>query len=107
MSAVLRLGYLPLVDAAPLFVAEALGFADQEGVRLALHPAPSWSALRDMLAMGLVDGAQMLAPVPVAQAMGLGGSRARFDALQLLNANGDVIGVSGALARRMRAAGHG
>lgn len=107
MSAVLRLGYLPLVDAAPLFVAEALGFADQEGLRLALHPAPSWSALRDMLAMGLVDGAQMLAPVPVAQAMGLGGSRARFDALQLLNANGDVIGVSGGLAGRMRAAGHG
>lgn len=107
MSAALRLGYLPLVDAAPFFVAEALGFADQEGVELALYPAPSWSALRDMLAMGLVDAAQMLAPVPVAQAMGLGGSRARFDALQLLNANGDVIGVSRALATRMREAGFG
>lgn len=107
MTAELRLGYLPLVDAAPFFVAEALGFADQEGLRLVLHPAPSWSALRDMLAMGLVDGAQMLAPVPVAQALGLGGSRARFDALQLLNANGDVIGVSRGLAARMRAGGYG
>lgn len=105
-GAVLRLGYLPLVDAAPFFVADALGFAGQEGVELALHPAPSWSALRDMLALGLVDAAQMLAPVPVAQAMGLGGTRAQFDALQLLNANGDVIGVSRSLAARMREAGY-
>lgn len=101
----LRLGYLPLVDAAPLFIAQALGFAEQEGLDLSLHSAPSWSALRDMLAMGVVDGAQMLAPVPVAMALGLGAAKTRFDALQLLNANGDVIGVSEPLAERMRAEG--
>lgn len=103
----LRLGYIPLVDAAPFFIADALGFAEQEGLSLSLHAAPSWSALRDMLAMGAVDAAQMLAPVPVAAALGLGGSPARFDALQLLNANGDVIGVSQPLAAAMRAAGYG
>ncbi|AOZ67907.1 nitrate transporter [Rhodobacter xanthinilyticus] len=102
-----RMGYLPLVDAAPLFIAKALGFAEQEGLDLALHPAPSWSALRDMLALGMVDGAQMLAPVPVALALGLGGARVEFDALQLLNANGDVIGVSPRLAAKMRGAGFG
>lgn len=101
----LRLGYIPLVDAAPLFIADTLGFAEQEGLHLSLHPAPSWSALRDMLAMGAVEAAQMLAPVPVAGALGLGGNPAQFDALQLLNANGDVIGVSQPLAEKMRAAG--
>ena len=49
----------------------------------------------------------MLAPVPVAMALGLGGGTGRFDALQVLNANGDVIGISTALAERMRAAGYG
>lgn len=103
----LRLGHLPLVDAAPLIIADALGFARAEGLALELRPAPSWSALRDMLALGAVDAAQMLAPVPVAAALGLGASQARFDALQLLNANGNVIGVSAALAKRMTTAGYG
>lgn len=102
----LHLGYLPLVDAAPLFIADALGFAEEEGLRLQLHAAPSWSALRDMLVMGVVDAAQMLAPVPVATALGLGGTSTRLEALQTLNMNGDVIGVSAALAAKMRAAGH-
>ena len=106
MTETLRLGYIPLIDAAPFFIAQSLGFAEAEGLTLDLRPAPSWSALRDMLAMGAVEAAQMLSPVPVAAALGLGASQARFEALQLLNANGDVIGVSRALAATMRAAGH-
>ena len=105
-ASVLRLGYVPLIDAAPLIVAEALGFASEEGLELQLTAAPSWSALRDMLAGGLVDAAQMLSPVPVAQHLGLGDA-ARFEALSVLSINGDVIGVSGDLAARMRAAGFG
>ena len=91
--ATLRLGYIPLVDAAPLIIADAIGFAEEEGLTLELRQAPSWAALRDMLAVGQVDAAQMLAPVPVAMALGLGGSAARFEALSVLNTNGDVIGV--------------
>jgi two-component system, oxyanion-binding sensor len=98
----LRLGYVPLLDAAPLIVAQTLGFGDEEGLDLILDAAPSWSALRDMLAFGQVEAAQMLAPVPVAMALGLGGSAARFEALSVLNANGDVIGVSRALSDRMQ-----
>ncbi|OCX65292.1 nitrate transporter [Thioclava sp. SK-1] len=102
----LRLGYLPLVDAAPFLIAQSLGFAKREGISLELRPAASWSALRDMLAMGVVDGAQMLVPVPVASALGLGGMPARFEALQILNMNGNVIGVSQRLAARMQNDGY-
>jgi NitT/TauT family transport system ATP-binding protein len=63
--------------------------------------------LRDMLAFGQVDAAHMLAPVPVAAAMGLGGAPARLDVLQVLSVNGSAITVSADLAARMRAAGHG
>lgn len=100
MTVTLRLGFLPLVDAAPLIVAEALGYAEEEGLALKLIGAPSWSSLRDLLAVGQVDAAQMLAPVPVALALGLGGP-ARFDVLSVLNLNGNAIGVSTALAARM------
>lgn len=94
--------YLPLVDCAPLVVAKELGFAAEEGVDLTLHRAPSWSALRDQLAFGAVDAAQMLAPMPVAMSMGLGGAPMRVDALSVLSVNGDVVGASAPLARRMR-----
>ncbi len=37
----LSLGYVPLVDAAPLIVAHALRFGAEESLALTLHPAPS------------------------------------------------------------------
>lgn len=98
----MRIGLLPLVDAAPLIVAEAMGFAEEEGLALDLLAAPSWSALRDLLVQGAVTAAQMLAPVPVAQALGLGGP-ARFEVLSVLNLNGNAVGVSTALAARLDA----
>ena len=101
----LTLGFVPLVDAAPLLVAQALGFAGEEGLDLTLVPAPSWSSLRDMLFSGQVVAAQMLAPVPIATAMGLGGAATQLEALMVLNLNGNTVGVSRDLAARMRAGG--
>lgn len=103
---VIRVGFVPLLDMAPIAVAHELGFAAAEGVELALTRAPSWSSLRDMLLWGHVDAAQMLAPVPVAMALGLGNAVAKLDILQNLSVNGDVIGVSSELADALRQAGH-
>ena len=103
----LSLGYIPLTDAAPLIAAHEIGFAAEEGLSLTLRPAPSWSALRDMLRAGQVAAAHMLSPVPVAAALGLGGTGAPLSAVSVLSVNGNVIGVSAALATRMQAAGCG
>ncbi len=102
----LAVGYMPLVDAAPLIVALEMGFAAQEGLALDLRGAPSWSSLRDMLALGQVAAAHMLAPVPVAAALGLGGTGAAFSVLSVLSVNGNVIGVSRNMARRLQSHGH-
>ena len=51
----LRLGYLPLIDAAPLVVARELGFAAEEGLALELRAFGAWAQVRDMLGAGLVD----------------------------------------------------
>ncbi|MEM9707228.1 MAG: CmpA/NrtA family ABC transporter substrate-binding protein [Pseudomonadota bacterium] len=102
----LKIGFMPLVDAAPLIVAAEMGFAEEEGLSLVLEAAPSWSALRDRLCFGQLDAAHMLSPVPVAGALGLGGGGAKLDALAVLSVNGNVIGVSRAVAKRMKDRGH-
>lgn len=102
----LRVGFVPLLDMAPIVVAHEMGFAAEEGLGLELLGAPSWSSLRDMLLWGQVDAAQMLAPLPVAMALGLGGAVEKIDILQVLSVNGDVIGVSQPLADRLRRLGH-
>ncbi|MEM6972708.1 MAG: CmpA/NrtA family ABC transporter substrate-binding protein [Pseudomonadota bacterium] len=100
-------GFIALVDAAPLVMAREMGFAEEEGVDLRLHRQASWSMMRDRLAVGHLQAAQMLAPVPVAMSMGLGGLPMPLDATMLLSVNGTVIGVSPRLATRMRERGVG
>ena len=102
----LDVGFVPLVDAAPLIVAQEMGFAAEEGISLALRRAPSWASARDALTFGQVHAAHMLAPVPVAMALGLGGGGARVDAISVLSVNGTVVGINTQLAARMHAAGH-
>ncbi|WP_371156930.1 ABC transporter substrate-binding protein [Jannaschia sp. 2305UL9-9] len=99
--------YMPLVDAAPLIIAQEMGFAEAEGIALDLIPAPSWSSVRDMLAFGRVDAAHMLSPVPVAMAMGLGGVSTALSAVSVLSVNGNVLGVGHALEARLRSIGYG
>ncbi|WP_375691357.1 ABC transporter substrate-binding protein [Pseudooceanicola sp. LIPI14-2-Ac024] len=105
-AATLSVGFIPLVDAAPLIIAQEMGFAAEEGIALELRRAPSWSSLRDMLSYGHVDAAHMLAPVPVAAALGIGGAGAALSAVSVLSVNGNVIGVSRDLSDRLRDVGH-
>ena len=97
--------YMPLVDAAPLIIAQEMGFAKAEGIALELIAAPSWSSVRDMLAFGRVDAAHMLSPLPVAMAMGLGGVATTLSAVSVLSVNGNVIGVGKPLEEALRKTG--
>lgn len=99
--------FMPLVDAAPLIIAQEMGFAEAEGIALDLIAAPSWSSVRDMLAFGRVDAAHSLSPLPVAMAMGLGGVSTALSAVSVLSVNGNVIGVGKQLEERLRGAGYG
>lgn len=103
----LSVAYMPLVDAAPLIVAEEMGFAEAQGVSLDLIPAPSWSSVRDMLAFGRVDAAHLLSPVPVAMALGLGGVSTALSTVSILSVNGNVVGVSKRLEQALRDDGYG
>ena len=94
----LSIGFMPLVDAAPLFVAKEMGFAEEEGLNLTLLRAPSWSTLRDMLVFGQIQAAHMLSPVPVASHLGLMNGLPKLNALSVLSMNGNMIGLSPKMA---------
>ena len=98
-------GYVPLADAAPVLIAREMGFGRDEGLDLVALPQPSWAALRDLLMLGHLDAAHMLAPLPVALRLGLGGTEAAIDVLAVLSLNGSTLGAGTAAAERMRAAG--
>lgn len=97
-SATLRLGYVPLLDAAPLLVADALGLFARRGLRASLAPARSWAALRDRLAFGALDAAHLLGPLAIALALGADGIRRRLTVAASLARNGNTVALSRALA---------
>lgn len=103
-GAPLNCGYVPLVDCAPLIIAHELGFAEQNGISLNLLKQPSWAALRDLLALGHLEAAHMLSPMPIAMSLGLSGPQVDVIAPLVISANGTVFGVSPALADEMGSA---
>lgn len=94
----ISVAFLQLTDAAPLIVARELGFAEQEGIDLTLVRTTSWATLRDRLVYGQVQAAQMLAPLAVAVTLGLSQQPAALAAPCKLNANGNMVVMSGAFA---------
>jgi len=104
---VLKLGFLALLDAAPLLVAKERGFFAEQGLDADLQRQSSWAALRDKLAVGALDGAQMLAPMVLASTLGLGGLQEPLVAALALNIGGNSITLSSALVARMRENGLG
>jgi len=96
-----RIGFIPLVDAAVLVAAKEFDFAAAEGLDLELCRETSWSNIRDKVAFGLFEGAQMLAPLPIAMRLGLGSVAHEAVAPFVLGVNGNAISVSRALARAM------
>ena len=57
----LTLGFVPLTSAAPLVAAAEKGFFARHGLDGRLSREASWASVRDKVATGLLDGAQMLA----------------------------------------------
>ncbi|QUD89351.1 CmpA/NrtA family ABC transporter substrate-binding protein [Phenylobacterium montanum] len=97
-----RLGFIPLNDAAPLIAAREKGFFADEGLEVALSREASWANVRDKVAVGLLDGAHMLGPLPIACSLGLSGPSIAMIAPFSLNLNGSAVTVSRALAEAMR-----
>jgi NitT/TauT family transport system ATP-binding protein len=93
----LRIGYIPLADAASLIAAAEQGFAEEEGLALELVREVSWANIRDKLIVGMFDATHMLAPFAIATSLGLGHVRVPLVVPFVLNFNGNAITLSSAL----------
>ena len=100
----LRLGIVPLCDAAPLIVAAERGFFAEQGLEVQISREASWATIRDKVALGALDGAQMLATMPFSTSLGLGNLREPMVTALALSLGGNAITVSNDLFDRMRAA---
>ena len=103
MTTPLRIGFIPLADAAALIVAVDKGFAAEEGLDVTLVREVSWSNVRDKLNIGMFDAAHLLAPVAIASSLGLGHVKVPIVAPFNLGINGNAITVSPALHAAIKA----
>lgn len=101
----LRMGLVPLVDCAPVVVARERGFFARHGLDVILSVEGSWAGIRDKLAAGLLDAAQVLAPMPLAAQLGLDGFGVPLVSALTLSRNGNMITVSNALHAALASAG--
>ncbi|WP_438483230.1 CmpA/NrtA family ABC transporter substrate-binding protein [Oleiharenicola lentus] len=97
----LRLGFLPLTDAAPLIAAQELGFFAHYGVRVHLCREVGWATIRDKLIFGELEAVH--APAPMLWAAQLGRDCAATDVCTgvVINLHGNAI----TLSKRLRAHG--
>ncbi len=88
------LGFVPLTDCAPLVVAREKGFFERHGLDVELSREASWATVRDKVAVEAIDGAQMLAAMPLAATLGLGGFRTPMVVGLSMNLNGNSVTLS-------------
>jgi ABC-type nitrate/sulfonate/bicarbonate transport system substrate-binding protein len=97
----LSLGFLKLTDSAAIIMAQALGYYEKYGLEVRLQREVSWANVRDKLVIGELDAAQMLAPLPMATSLGVGGMRADMITGLALSLNGNAITLSQALSTQI------
>ena len=97
----LALGFVPLLDAAPLIVAKELGLFAAQGLNVTLQREASWASIRDKVAFGVLDGAQMIAPLPLASSLGLGAAAVPITTALVLSSGGNAITLSQRLQQQL------
>ncbi len=97
----LKFGFIKLTDMVPLAVAYEKGFFEDEDLTVTLEAQANWKVLFDRVSSGELDGAHMLAPMPVGTATGALGNTPII-APFTMSYNGAAITVSNAVWAQMR-----
>ena len=101
MEHAIAAGFLPLLDSALLIVTREKGFAAEQDVDLTLVKETSWANIRDRVSVGHFDVAHMLAPMPIAAALGLSPLAVPVIAPMAMGLGGNAVTVSKPLWKRL------
>ena len=92
---VVKLGFIPLTDCAPLVIAKEMGFFAKYGVDVQLSKEASWAVIRDKILNGELDAAHCLFSMPFSVYTGIGGKAgSEMKIAMILNNNGQAITLS-------------
>jgi len=94
---ILRIGFVPLTDCAPLVVAKEMGFFAKYDLGVHLSRELGWGSIRDKICFGELDAAHALASLPFAPQTLPGYERKRCITGVVLSLNGDGITLSNRL----------
>ncbi|MBK8802349.1 MAG: ABC transporter substrate-binding protein [Fibrobacteres bacterium] len=95
----MRIGFLPLMDCAPLVIAQEVGFFAREGVDVVLGKLQTWGQLLERLERGELDGAHLLSTIPILAACGAQGVSASLQTAWVLSSSANCLTLSNRLCR--------
>jgi ABC-type nitrate/sulfonate/bicarbonate transport system substrate-binding protein len=90
----LRLGFLPLTDAAPVIIAQEHGHFARHSLRVHLQREIGWATIREKIIYGELDAAQAPAPMLWSVQLGLGCAPCEVLTAFVLNLHGNAITLS-------------
>jgi ABC-type nitrate/sulfonate/bicarbonate transport system substrate-binding protein len=90
----LRIGYVPLLDSAPLIAAVELGFCQRQGLSVKLLRQPGWANIRDNVIFGELDAAHAPAGLLLAINAGHASVSAKCVTGFVFNHQGNAITLS-------------
>ena len=93
----LKIGYIPIIDCAPVILADQLGAFERQGLEVEIQREVSWANVRDKLALGVLDAAHILAPLPLAITLGIDSVTVPLVNVMTLEVNGNALTLSNAL----------
>ena len=90
----LRFGYVPLVDCAPIAVAQETGIFKRHGLNVILSRELGWASVRDKIIYGHLDAAQSIAGIAIALGLGISEMRCEVVVPLILSLHGNAITIS-------------
>jgi nitrate/nitrite transport system substrate-binding protein len=100
----LKVGFIPIIDCAPVVLAEELGAFERQGLEVEIRRDVSWANVRDKLALGLLDASHILAPLPLAISLGIDSVHVPMLSVMTLAVNGNALTLSHRLWQEMEEA---
>src|SRR5882757_9535385 len=100
----IKVGFIPIIDCAPVILADELGAYERQGLEVEIRREVSWANVRDKLALGVLDASHILAPLPLAITLGIDSVTVPLVNVMTLEVNGNALTLSNALWREIEEA---
>jgi len=97
----LKVGFIPIIDCAPIVMADELGAYERQGLEVEIRREVSWANVRDKLALGVLDASHILAPLPLALTLGIDSVSVPMINAMTLEVNGNALTLSLSLWREI------